>query len=183
MTKRALLIAGIIGLVAAVAAALLINKAPFVVSIDFVALSLNVIAAGIAGRLVLGGARVHRYFTLGVVLLSAIAAALLTSATTSYLISQVPLLGPVSPTPNGNVITAGIIGLIVYLVAAILYGFAGKRQGVGIGARIALLLLLLAAVIPVLNLLGLAGLTLASFVRGTRAPAPPATPARPAASA
>jgi hypothetical protein len=182
MTKRALLIAGIIGLIAAIVAALLINRAPFVLPIDFVALTLNGVAGGIAGRLILGEARVHRYYTLGVVLLSAIAAAILTSGSTSYLISQVALLSTPSRTPNGTVITTGIIGLIVYVVAATLYGFAGKRQGVGIGGRIGLLLLLLAAVIPVLNVLSLIGLMIVTIVRTKPDTATVATPAPPGAS-
>jgi hypothetical protein len=185
MTQRALLVTGIIALAFAVAAALLVNYSPFDVAIDFIALALDAVAAGIAGRLILGGARVHRYYTLGVVLLSAIAAAILTSATTSYLISQVRLFGAlsgnVSPTPSSTVITTGIIGLVVYVAAATVYGFAGTRQGMGIGSRIGLLLLLLAAVVPFANVLGLLGLTITALVRTTPGAATP-TPAPPAAS-
>jgi hypothetical protein len=54
------------------------------------------------------------------------------------------------------------------------YGFAGTRQGVTLGGRIALLLLLLLAVLPVLDILGLAGFVLTAFLRKPVSPAPAA---------
>jgi len=175
MTKRGLIVAGIIGLVAAAVASLLLPRAALVQSIDLVILALGVVAAGIAGRVALGSARVHRYFALGVVLFSAIAAAILASATTNYLISQTVSFGRANPTPNATVITTAIIGLVVFLIAATVYGFACVRQGVGVRSRIGLLVLLLLATIPVLNVLGLIGLTITAFARTSAAtPAPPA---------
>ncbi len=175
MTKRGLIVASIIGLVAASVAALLLNRAALVQSLDLLVLALNVVAAGIAGRVILGTVRVHRYFALGVVLLSAVAAVILTSATTNYLINQSVSFGRANTVPTGTVIATAIAGFVVYLIAATVYGFAGARQGVGIGSRIGLLLLLLLAVIPVASVAGLLGLTITSFVRRTAAtPAPPA---------
>ena len=67
-----------------------------------------------------------------------------------------------------------LIGIVAYLLAATVYGFAGTRQGVGVGARVGLLLLLLLAVLPVLNVLGLIGLTITAFTRTTAAIPEPA---------
>ena len=175
MTQRGLIVASIIGLAAAVAAALLLNRAALVQSIDLVVLALGILAAGIAGRVVLGPVRVHRYSALGVVLLSAIAAAILTSATTNYLINQAVSFGRPNVVPTGTVTTTAVIGLAVYVLAATVYGFAARRQGVRAGKRIGLLLLLLLAVFPVLDVLGLLGLAVSAFVRRTTAtPAPAA---------
>ena len=178
MTKRGLIVASIIGLAAAVVGTLLLKQAVEVQSISLVVLVLNIVGAGIAGRVLLGRARVYRYFALGVVVFSALAAAILTSATTNYFISQVSSFGPTNPVPNGSVITTAAIGFVVYLLAAIVYGFAGARQGVRLGSRIGLSLLLLLAVVPALNVLGLIGFTVTAIARN-----PAATPARPAASA
>jgi hypothetical protein len=173
MTKRGLIVAGIIGLAAAITAGAVLNRAAAVQSIDLLVLGLDVIAAGIAGRLILGTARTHRYFALGTVLLSAIAAIILTSSTTNYLISQAVSFGKPNPVPSAALVTTAIIGFVAYLLAATVYGFAGARQGVGVGSRVGLLLLLLLAVIPILNVLGLIGLTITAVARtGSATPAP-----------
>jgi hypothetical protein len=148
--------------------------------IDLLVIGLDIIAAAIAGRVILGQPRVHRYFALGMVVLSGIAAALLTAASSNYLIHLATVFGRIDYKPTENTIVEGVAGIVVYLLAATVYGFAGKRQGVKVGGRIGLLLLLLLAVIPVLNVLGLIGVTITAFVRGAAGPA--ATPAPPAAS-
>jgi hypothetical protein len=176
MTKRGLIVASVIGLAAAVASTLLLKQAVDFQTINLLDLVLNILAAGIAGRVVLGRARVHRYFALGVVVLSAIAAAFLTSATTNYFIGQAVSFGPANHAPTGTVITTAVIGFVVYLLAATVYGFAGARQGVAVGSRVGLLLLLLLCVVPALNVLGLIGVTITALVRR------PPTPALPAAS-
>jgi hypothetical protein len=164
------MIAAILGLVAAIVAALLLSRA----AIDLLVLGLDILAAGLAGRVILGTVRVHRYFTLGVVVLSAVAAAIFTSAVTNYLIEIDVKFGLPDYTPTGPVLTTAIVAFVAYLLAATLYGFAGTRQGVGIGARIGLLLMLLLAVLPVLNVLGLIGFTITTLVRRPITPVPAA---------
>jgi hypothetical protein len=181
MTKRGLIIASIVGLVAAVVSVLLLNRAAAFEIIDLVYIGLDIVAAAIAGRVILGRPRVHRYFALGMVVLSGIAAALLTAAGSNYLIHTAIAIGRIDYKPTGNTIVEGIAGIVVYLIAATVYGFAGTRQGVKVGGRVGLLLLLLLAVIPALNVLGLIGVTITAFVRG--AASPTTTPAPPAASA
>jgi hypothetical protein len=174
MTKRGLIIAGTIGLAAAVGSALLLVQAAISPSLGLVVLGLNIVAAGIAARVVLGTVRVHRYLVLGVGVLSAVDAAILTSATTSYLVNW-GITG--DPAPTGLVIVTAAIGVVVFLLAATVYVFAARRQGIAVGGRIGLLLLLLLAVIPAANVLGLLSLTITALVRR-----PAATPAPPAAS-
>jgi hypothetical protein len=177
MTKRGLIVASIIGLVAAVVSLLLLNRAAVSQTIDLLVIGLDIIAAAIAGRVILGRPRVHRYFALGMVVLSGIAAALLTAAGSNYLIHTAILFGRVDYKPTGATILEGILGIVVYLIAATVYGFAGNRQGVKVGSRVGLLLLLLLAVVPALNVLGLIGITITAFVRGVATPAPPAASA------
>ena len=172
MTKRGLIIASILGLVAAIVAALLFNQAVALQSIDLLVLALDILAAGLAGRVILGTVRVHRYFGLGVVVLSAVAAAIFTSAATNYLIGLDVKFGAPDYAPTAPVLTTVIVAFVVYLLAATVYGFAGTRQGVGIGARIGLVLLLLLAVLPVLNVLGLIGLTITTLARRDATPVP-----------
>jgi hypothetical protein len=174
MTKRGLIVASILGLVAAIVSALLLSRAAGFQSIDVLVLGLDILAAGLAGRVILGTVHVHRYFTLGVVVLSAVAAAIFTSAVTNYLIEIDVKFGLPDYTPTAPVLTTAIVAFVVYLLAATLYGFAGTRQGVRIGARIGLLLMLLLAVLPALNVLGLIGFTITNFVRPAATPAPAA---------
>ena len=116
----------------------------------------------------------HRYFALGIVVLSAIAAAVITAAGSNYLIHIAVAIGHVDYGLPSAAIVEIVMGFIIYLLAATVYGFAGTRQGVPIGSRVGLLLLLLLAVIPVLNVLGLIGTTITAFVRRSATPAPPA---------
>jgi hypothetical protein len=62
-------------------------------------------------------------------------------------------------------VIVSIIGAVLYLTAATLYGFAGTRQGVPVGARTGLLVLLLLAMVPFANILGLVGLTIVTYAR------------------
>ncbi|MDQ1547610.1 MAG: hypothetical protein QOH69_2514 [Actinomycetota bacterium] len=174
MTKRGLIVASILGLVAAIIAALLLSRAAAFQSIDLLVLAFDILAAGLAGRVILGPVRVHRYFALGVVVLSAVAAAIFTSATTNDLIGLNVSFGAPNYAPTAPVLTAAIVAFVVYLLAATVYGFASSRQGVGIGARIGLLLLLLLAVLPLLNVLGLIGFTITTLARPAATPAPAA---------
>ena len=180
MSKHSLTIASFVGLLFAIAGSVLLlttisTEIP-AVSLSIVALCL--IAAVIAGRVILGGARVHRYFRLGISLLSAIAAIALTSATSNGLLGAESHLGARLNAPSSAVITVAIVGFVLYLVAATIYGFASAAQGVPIGVRIGYLALLLLAVIPILNVLGLIGLLIVALTHTPRI-----TPAPPAASA
>jgi hypothetical protein len=174
MTKRGLIVASIIGLVAAIVAAILLNKAAGSQSIDLVVLGLDLVSAGIAGRVILGTARIHRYFSLGTVLFSAAAAIILTTAASNYLIHIDVAIGRPDYAPTSGIVVQAIVGFVVYLVAATIYGFAGTRQGVKVGGRIGLLALLLLAVLPLVNVLGLVGFTISAFVRGSATPVPAA---------
>ncbi|MCU1415794.1 MAG: hypothetical protein JWN80_3134 [Microbacteriaceae bacterium] len=58
-----------------------------------------------------------------------------------------------------------VAGFVAYLIGATAYGFAGQRQGVKVGGRIALLVLLLLAVIPIADVLGLLGILVTAIVR------------------
>jgi hypothetical protein len=74
MTKRALLIASFIGLAFAAAATVLLAASTLTPAIDSGVLVLDVVAAGIAGRVILGRRRPFRYLTLGIVVCSGIGA-------------------------------------------------------------------------------------------------------------
>jgi hypothetical protein len=177
MTKRGLIVASIIGLVAAIVALLLLNRAAAFQIIDFLFIGLDLIAAGIAGRVILGQPRVHRYFALGIVVLSAISAAIFTAAGSNYLIHTAISLGHIDYSLPSVVIVEIVIGFIVYLIAATIYGFAGTRQAVPVGSRVGLLLLLLLSVIPAVNVLGLIGITITAFARRAAIAATPTPPA------
>ena len=169
MTKRGLVIASFLGLALAAVATVLLWNVVLTASNDSIILALDVIAAGIAGRVMLGRRRPFRYLTLGIVVFSAIGAGFFTTVVTSFLLSG---------TAVGTTIASAVTGGILYLAAATLYGFAGTKLGVSLPGRIGLLLLLLLAVIPGMNVVGMLGFALLAFVRR-----PWATPARPAASA
>lgn len=182
MKRRGIIIASIVGLVLAVVELILlpitdrttVNSSVISIVVAF----LGILAAGIAGRVILGTRSVHRYFRLAVPVFAGISGLGIESAVSNWLISQQVFFGP-APTTVGSSVTFGLVlGAIAYLIAATVYGFAGAHQGVGVGARVGLLLLLLLAVIPVLNVLGMIGFVIAGF---TRKPAE-ATPAPPAAS-
>ena len=168
MTKRGLIIASFLGLALAAVATVLLRTAALTASNDSIILALDVVAAGIAGRVILGRRRPFRYLTLGIVVFSAIGAGFFTTAVTTFLLSG---------TVIGATIVGAVTGGILYLAAATLYGFAGAKLGVSLPGRIGLLLLLLLAVIPGLNVVGMLGFALLAFVRR-----PWATQARPAAS-
>jgi hypothetical protein len=177
MKKRTLIIASFLGLALAVVAAVLIKTTLLTDANDTVVLLLEVLAAGIAGRVILGRRRPFRFFTLGIVVFSAVAAGLLTSAFTTYLISQAVSFGKASGVIDGGTLVIAIVGGVLYLAAATVYGFAGARLGVPLFTRIGLLLLLLLSVIPWVNVVGMLGFAILSFVRR-----PKVTPARPATS-
>jgi len=61
-----------------------------------------------------------------------------------------------------------LVGAVLYLAAATVYGFAGSKQGVTVGVRTGLLVLLLFAEIPWLDVVAMAGILLTSFRRITR---------------
>jgi hypothetical protein len=174
MTKRALIIASIIGLVATVVSAIVVRNAAEDETTNLLVGLLNTIAAGIAGRVIVGPRGVYRFFTLGIVVFSGAAAAILTSAVTNYLINQEVIFGKATGAITGAVLVTAIVGFVFYLLAATVYGFAGKRQGIWVGPRVGLLLLLLLSVVPVLNVAGLAAFTVTAFVRRRSTPKPPA---------
>jgi hypothetical protein len=157
MTKPGLIIASFLGLALAVTATILLRTAGLAASNDTTILVLDVIAAGIAGRVILGRRRPFRYLTLGIVVLSAVGAGFFSTAVTTYLITNKVWIGAT--------IASAITGGILYLIAATLYGFAGTKLGVRLMARIGLVLLLLLAMSPGLNVLGLLAFAILAFVR------------------
>lgn len=172
MTKPGLIFASFLGLALAVTATILIRLTLLTDFNDSLVLALDVVSAGIAGRVILGRRRPFRYFTLGIVVFSAIAAGFLTSATTSFLLSQAVIIGKASGEASGPMITSAVTGLVLYLAAATLYGFAGARLGVPLAGRIGLLVLLLLAVIPGLNVVGTLGFGILAFIRRPKAATP-----------
>jgi hypothetical protein len=178
MSRRALVVAGFVGLVFAIVETLLfsdaVNGTP---TLGLVVAILGLLAAGIGGRVLLGVRIVHRYFRAGVPVLAAVSALAFESAFSNWLISQQVLFGHPPTTLRPAVVVAIVIGAVAYLLAATAYGFAGTRQGVSLGGRIALLVLLLLAVLPVLDILGLAGFVLTAFLRKPLSPAPAAASA------
>ena len=186
MTRRGIIIASFVGLAFAGTEAVflpLTQRATFGNStVAIIVELLGALAAGIAGRVILGRRRIHRYFKAGVPLLAAASGFAFTSAAYYWLISQEVSFGPPPSGLSSQVVTALIIGGVAYLLAATIYGFAGTRQGVAIGPRIGLLLLLLLAVLPMLNVAGLIGFVITAFVRKPAPATAPTTPVRPAAS-
>jgi hypothetical protein len=178
MKKPTLIVASILGLALAAVATFLIRTTLLTEANDSLVLLLNVVAAGIAGRVILGRRRPYRFFTLGIVVFSAVAGGLLTSAVTSYLLSNAVVIGKAAWQISGGTLATTIAGGVLYLAAATVYGFAGTRLGVPVLVRVGLLLLLLLAVFPGLNIIGMLGFSILSFTRR-----PKVTPARPAASA
>jgi len=178
MTRRGIIIASIVGLVFAIVEASLLHIASYNAVVSLIVAALGLLSGGIAGRVILGMRRMHRYFRVAVPVLGAVAGLAFEAAVTNWLTSQRVSFGPAPTTLDPSVISALVIGAIAYLIAAVVYGFAGTSQGVGVGARVGLLLLLLLAVIPVLNVLGLIGFLATAF---TRKPAE-ATPVPAAAS-
>ena len=175
MTRRAIIIASFIGLASAIVETVLIPGTLHINDTTLLSISvavLTVVAAAIAGRTILGTRSVHRYFRLGVPLLSAISGLAFESAVSNWLIARQVSFGPSPTTPSTVVVLALVIGALAYLGAATAYGFAGTKQGITIGARVGLLLLLLLAVLPGLDVLGLAGFVATAFARRTPTPVP-----------
>ena len=93
MKKLTLIIASFLGLALAAVATILIRTTLLNESNDTLVLLLDVVAAGIGGRVILGRRRPFRFFTLGIVVFSAVAAGLLSSAVTTYLLSNAVVIG------------------------------------------------------------------------------------------
>jgi len=188
MQRRGIVIAAIIGLVFAIVETVLfpltLSRVVNTTGVSLVAAILGLLAAGIAGRIILGTRSVHRYYRAGVPVLAAIAGFAFESAFSNWLISQDVIFGHPPTTLRPAVIVAIVIGAVAYLIGATLYGFAGTSQGVKVESRVRLLLLLLLAVVPVANILGLAGFVIVGFLRKPVDPAPEvtATPGPAAAS-
>lgn len=176
MTRRGVIVASFVGLAAAAAETVLLpNTLSHTVNtagVSLVTVILGLLAAGIAGRVLLGTKSVHRYFRAGVPVLAAISGLAFESAFSNWLISQYVEFGRPPSSVRTAVIVALVVGAVAYLLAATVYGFAGTRQGVTVGGRIGLLLLLLLAVLPVLNVIGLVGFVLTAFLRRQISPAP-----------
>jgi hypothetical protein len=185
MTRRGILIAGAIGLAFAIAQGAFLPATITLTSgtnpLGLLVALFAVLCAAIAGRVILGVRPAHRYFRAGVPLLAAVAALAFESAVSTWLISHIGLPGPATVAVPTFVWIALIVGAVAYLAGATVYGFAGTRQGVGVGARIGLLLLLLLAVLPYLNVLGSIGLLIASALRSPL-DSPEATSQEPAAA-
>jgi hypothetical protein len=171
MSKRFLVVLTAVGLLFAILGTLLFPSSLEVQQINLLdtlgLLVFGMIAAGTAGRALLGHGATTRVARLAVPLLAAIAYALFSSAASSLLLSShlLDTLGKASEPVSSSFVVAVIIGGVAYLAVATLYGFVGAAQGVPVWSRVGLLLLLLLAAIPVLNVLGLAGFLVAAFVR------------------
>ena len=169
MTRRGIVIAGFIGLVFAIVETVLLpltlSHTVNTTGVSLTAALLALLAAAIAGRIILGTRTVHRYYRAAVPVLAAIAGFAFESAFSNWLISQDVLFGRPPTTLRPAVIVAIVIGAVAYLLAATVYGFAGTRQGVAVESRVRLLLLLLLAVLPVVNILGLIGFVIVAFLR------------------
>jgi hypothetical protein len=174
MSKRNLLILAVVGLVLAILSSALFPLTLSVVSVNFGAtltsLLGGMIAAAIAGRVLIGRGSSKRVPRLAIPLLSAIAFALFSSAAAGLAISLhildiYAVAGAAQEKLGSSFIIALIIGAVAYLVAATLYGFAGTTQGVNVGTRTGLLVILLLSVIPILNVAGLIVFLVAAIVR------------------
>ncbi|HEX4443477.1 MAG TPA: hypothetical protein VHZ81_07875 [Galbitalea sp.] len=169
MTRRGILIAGAAALAFAIAEAAVLPATITVTAstnpLGLLVALFGVLCAGIAGRVILGVLRVHRYSRAGIPILAAISGLAFESAASSWLISQDVVLGRPAAGIPAFVVVGLIIGAVAYLAAAFVYGFAATGQGVRVGARVGLLLLLLLAVLPYLNVLGAVGLIITAVVR------------------
>ena len=182
MSRRAILIMAIIGLVLAVA-----SGALFFVGIrtydallpSFAAVALSIAAAVFAGIVILGPIPTRRWFRVAIPLLSGLAAmeacyflALTLGPKNDELVCYLDSANPgvCGPAPfDWTPVILGIVAFVLYLIAATLYGFAGQAQGVKVGARTGLLVLLLMSCIPGLNILGAIGFLIVA-PRRTSAP-------------
>jgi hypothetical protein len=174
MSKRGILVMAIVGLVLAIVSSALFPFTLSVVSEDLAvtltSLVTGMIAAAIAGRVLIGRGPSNRVPRLAIPLLSAIAFALFSSAASSLAISLhildiYALPDAAQETLGSSFVVAVVIGAVAYLVAATLYGFVGTAQGVPVGTRTGLLVVLLLAVIPVVNVIGLVVFLVAAIVR------------------
>lgn len=193
MSRIGILVSTFVGLVLAVVEAVLLPRTisidPGLTALGLLVGILGALAAGVAGRVILGTRRVHNYYKLSLPVLSAVAGFALASAITGYLIAHdlfsnfaighhiVSGSGQAS-TPS-SVIVAGIVGIVLYLSAAVVYGFAGTKQGVPLGARIGLLVVLLGSVLPYLNIIAFGFWIVVSVLRD-RAPGAASGPDQPA---
>ena len=182
MTQRGILIASAVGLAFAIASAAVlpatINIRADSTVLGLVVALLGAVAAGIAGRVILGTRRVHRYNRAAIPILSAVSGFAFVSALSSLLISRDVSFGPAPTGLPPSVIIAIVVGIVLYLVAATVYGFAATRQGFRVSIRVRLLLLLLLSVLPYAAVLGLLGWVIVSALWKPDA----ATPAPAAAS-
>ena len=169
MTRRGIVIAGFIGLLFATLETVLfpltLSHTVNTTGVSLTAALLGLLAAAIAGRIILGTRTVHRYYRAAIPVLAAIAGFAFESAFSNWLISQDVFFGPPPTSLRPAVIVAIVIGAVAYLLAATVYGFAGTHQGVAVEGRVRLLLLLLLAVVPVVNILGLIGFVIVGFLR------------------
>jgi hypothetical protein len=168
MTRRGILIASIVSLVLALAEAAIlpttINVLGSGTALSLVVALIAALAAGIAGRVIVGTRRVHRYYRAGVPILSAVAGFAFESAVSSWLISHDVVFGQAPGGVPVSVTVGILIGAVAYLGAATLYGFAGTSQGFRVRTRILLLVILLLSVIPFAAVLGGIGWVILSIV-------------------
>lgn len=182
MTRRGILIASIVSLVLAIVEAAVlpttINILKSGTGLSLVVALIGALSAGIAGRVIVGTRRVHRYYRAGVPILSAVAGFAFESSVSSWLISHDVVFGPAPSGVPVSVTVGIIIGALAYLAAATVYGFAGSSQGVQVRTRTQLLVLLLLSVIPFAGVLGGIGWVIVTIVSKST----DATPEPPAAS-
>jgi glucan phosphoethanolaminetransferase (alkaline phosphatase superfamily) len=172
MGKRGQIILGILGLAVAVLSTLFYTSAVQIndhtTFLSVGSIITGALAAVFAVVILLAHGRAHNYVRLGLPLLAVVAFLSFSSSLSSFYIGT--RIDPKTQADHGaahttQFIIALIIGAVVYLIAATIYGFVGKRQGVKVGARIGLLLLLLLAVVPLADVVGLLGFIIVAIVR------------------
>jgi hypothetical protein len=136
---------------------------------------ISIAGAVFAALAILGTVPVRRFYAPLIALFTALAAAasLWLTSTAIHPVDDLvarfclPSHPDCNPNPPDYSWVVGVGALLLYLVAATLYGFAGRTQGTPVGMRALKLVLLLLSIIPVLNVLGLAGFVVTAVRRGS----------------
>lgn len=141
---------------------------------------ISVAGAVFAALAILGTVPVRRFYAPLIASFTALAAAAASLWLTSTAVPHfddlvarfcLPSHPDCNPNPPDYSWVIGVGAVLLYLVAATLYGFAGRTQHTPVGTRAVKLVLLLLSIIPVLNVLGLAGIVVTAVRQGS-APSP-----------
>jgi hypothetical protein len=185
MSRRALRTNAVVGLVLALTSSLFLLLAIRTfgdLRFSFIGVGTSIASAVIAAIVLLGPAPTRRWFRISIPMLTGLStigawyviAGLIGPQTEMLICSLDPAHpGVCEPPPfDPTTLIVPIATFVLYLIAATLYGFAGQKQGVKVGARTGLLVLLLLSIIPFANILGLIGFLITAVKRTT--PEPPA---------